>query len=164
MKDFQERLIHEREAIANEFPRIANNRLGYGGFQKPHAEFYVRAMPGLLSFVEEWKARTYRIDECLLMVSWQNCADLLWLVIRVRLAGRATGHVDRALDFREELCRICDTVLPLDVPPPVFSSASIAQRLDMRIDELLARLPHTKTDGLAALLVLRAMELRKEFA
>lgn len=44
MKDFQERLIYERESIANVFARIANNRLGYGGFQKPHAEFYLRAM------------------------------------------------------------------------------------------------------------------------
>lgn len=44
MKDFQERLIYERESIANVFALIANNRLGYGGFQKPHAEFYLRAM------------------------------------------------------------------------------------------------------------------------
>lgn len=162
MKDFRERLIDTREGLAGTFHRIAYNRLGYGGFQKP--EFYLRAMPDLLAHVDAWKDRTYRLDDCLEMIQWQHCAEMLWLVIRVRLAGRATGHVDRALDFREELCRICDTVRPLDVPPPVFCSASIAQRLDMRIDELLARLPHTKTDGLAAFLVLRAMELSKEHA
>lgn len=158
MKDFHKRLKHEREAIANEFARIAYNRLGYGGFQKP--DFYVRAMPDLLT----WCERKHPFSELPAPFAWADTTALLWLVIRVRLAGRATGHVDRAIDFREELCRICDTVRPLDVPPPVFSSASIGQRLDIRIDELLARLPNTKTDGLAAFLVLRAMEFRKEFA
>lgn len=158
MKDFHERLIYERKAIAIEFHRIAYNRLGYGGFQKP--DFYIRSIPDLLAFCE----RKHPVSVLPPLFAWNETAALLWLVIRVRLAGRATWNVDRALDFREELCRICDTVRPLDVPPPVFSSASIGQRLDMRIDELLARLPHTKTDGLAAFMVLRAMEFRKEFA